>query len=337
MGSALTAVANRHFADEHGGHFVLRIDDTDEARTEADAERGILDDLTWLGIGWDEGPVHQSRRAARYTEVAMRMLETGEAEREDDGAVRFREERRPTLLRADGRPTYQLASVVDDVDLGITHVIRGTDHLDNAPLHAALTRALGAEPPEYIHHGLLLGPDGTKLSKRHGAASLADLREHGIPAEAVRAYLEELGLPRHDVHYDEQRLRRLAVDALAALSDEELAARADAPLAYAPALRGARDLAEARALAELISSAPAPAPTKSPDTLARFAELRAAAPETLDLEGADELLGALREDGADLRALRLALTGEPRGPELRAVIAALSRDEALGRAAAATS
>ncbi len=255
MGSALTAVANRHFADEHGGHFILRIDDTDEARTEAGAETGILDDLTWLGIGWDEGPVHQSRRAARYAEVATRMLETGEAEREDDGAVRFREERRPTLLRADGRPTYQLASVVDDVDLGITHVIRGTDHLDNAPLHAALTRALGAEPPEYIHHGLLLGPDGTKLSKRHGAASLADLRERGIPAEAVRAYLEELGLPKHDVHYDEQRLRRLAVDSLAALSDEELAARADAPLAYAPALRGARDLAEARALAELISSA----------------------------------------------------------------------------------
>ncbi len=139
--------------------------------------------------------MHQSGRAARYAEVAERMLETGEAEREDDGALRFHAESRPTLVRADGRPTYQLASVVDDVDLGITHVIRGTDHLDNAALHAALTRALGAEPPEYIHHGLLLGPDGTKLSKRHGAASLADLRERGIPAEAVRAYLEELGLP----------------------------------------------------------------------------------------------------------------------------------------------
>jgi hypothetical protein len=336
MGSALTAVANRHFADEHHGHFILRIDDTDETRTQADAESGILDDLDWLGIAWDEGPVHQSRRAARYAEVAERMLETGEAEREDDGALRFHAESRPTLVRADGRPTYQLASVVDDVDLGITHVIRGTDHLDNAALHAALTRALGAEPPEYIHHGLLLGPDGTKLSKRHGAASLADLRERGIPAEAVRAYLEELGLPKHDVHYDEQRLRRLAVDALAALSDEELSARVDAPVAYAPALRGAHDLAEARALVELVAVAPAPAPTKSPETLSRFVELRAAAPDTIDLAGADELLGALREAGADLRALRLALTGEPRGPELRAVIAALPRADALARVAASS-
>ncbi len=281
--------------------------------------------------------MRQSERAHRYAEVAERMLETGEAERDTDGAVRFHGDRRPTLVRADGRPTYQLASVVDDVDFGITHVIRGTDHLDNAALHSALTRALGAEPPEYIHHGLLLGPDGTKLSKRHGAASLADLRERGIPAEAVRAYLEELGLPKHDVHYDEQRLRRLAVDALAALSDEELAARVDAPVAFAPALRGARDLVEARALAQLVSAAPEPRPTESPDTLRLFADLRAAAPETLDLAGADELLAALREGGADLRALRLALTGEPRGPELRAVLAALPRDEALRRAVAATS
>ena len=226
MGGALTAVANRHFADERDGHFVLRIDDTDEARTQADAETG---DPRRPGLaGHRAGTKARCARASgpRATrEVAERMLETGEAERDDDGALRFHAERRPTLVRADGRPTYQLASVVDDVDLGITHVIRGTDHLDNAALHAALTRALGAEPPEYIHHGLLLGPDGTKLSKRHGAASLADLRERGIPAEAVRAYLEELGLPQHDVHYDEQRLRRLAVDALAALSDEELAAR----------------------------------------------------------------------------------------------------------------
>ena len=238
------------------------------------------------------------------------------------------------MLRADGRPTYQLASVVDDVDLGITHVIRGTDHLDNSALHAALTRALGAEPPEYIHHGLLLGPDGTKLSKRHGAASLADLRERGIPAEAVRAYLEELGLPKHDVHYDEQRLRRLAVDALAALSDEELAGARRCTIGVrAGAARRARSRRGARAggadlLGARLRSRPN-RPTRWPGSR----ELRAAAPETLDLEGADELLGALRKGGADLRALRLALTGEPRGPELRAVIAALSRDEALGRAA----
>jgi glutamyl-tRNA synthetase len=336
VGSALTAVANRRFADEHGGVFVLRIDDTDEARTEADAEAGILRDLEWLGVGWDEGPVRQSERGELYAAAAQRLLEAGEAEREPDGAVRFRAERRPTLLRADGRATYQLASVVDDVDLGITHVIRGTDHLENSALHASLTRALGAEPPEYMHHGLLLGPDGTKLSKRHGAVSLVDLRERGIPAEAVRAYLEELGLPKHDVHYDEKRLRRLAVEALGSLTDEELAERAGAPVAFAPALRGARDLVEARALADLVGSAPAPHPTESPETLRRFAELRTAAPDTVDLDTAHDLLVELRTGGADLKALRLALTGEPRGPELQAVVAALPRDEALRRAAAAS-
>ena len=336
VGSALTAVANRAFADEHGGAFVLRIDDTDEARTEAGAEAGILDDLGWLGVAWDEGPVRQSERADLYAAAAERLLGSDAAEREPDGAVRFRAERRPTLLRADGRATYQLATVVDDVALGITHVIRGTDHLENSALHAALARALGADPPEYLHHGLLLGPDGTKLSKRHGAVSLADLCERGIPPEAVRRYLEELGLPKHDVHYDEKRLRRLAVEALAALSDEELAARVGAPVAFAPALRGARDLVEARALAALVGSAPEPTSTESPDTLRRFAELRAAAPDTLDLEAAHELLDDLRKDKVDLRALRLALTGEPRGPELQAVVAALPRDEALRRVGAAT-
>jgi glutamyl/glutaminyl-tRNA synthetase len=334
VGSALTAVANRRFADERRGALVLRIDDTDEARTEAGAEAEILRDLEWLGVAWDEGPVRQSERASLYAEAAERLLESGAAEREPDGAVRFRAEPRPTLVRADGRATYQLASVADDVALGITHVIRGTDHLANAPVHAAIAAALGAEPPEYVHHGLILGPDGTKLSKRHGAASVADLRERGIPAEAVRAYLGELGLPRHDVHYDERRLRRLAVEALAALSDEELAARAGVSAELGPALRGARDLVEARALADLVATAPEPVPTGSPDTVRRFVDLRTAAPETLDLAGADGLLAALREEGADLRALRLALTGESSGPELRAVLAALPRDEALRRAAA---
>src|SRR5207245_11668883 len=142
-----------------------------------------------------------------------------------------------------------------------THVIRGSDHRANAELQSALIRALGAEPPEYIHHGLLLGEDGHKLSKRHGASSLADLRDAGIPAEAVRAYLEELGLPRHDVHLDPARIRRLAVEALAAMADEELAALADAPIELVPALRGARDLNEAREYARLIL---APEPVRVP-------------------------------------------------------------------------
>jgi glutamyl-tRNA synthetase len=336
VGSALTAVANRRFADEHGGAMVLRIDDTDVARVDRGAERGILADLEWLGIAWEEGPTRQSERGHLYRAAAESLVEAGSAWN-DAGAVRFRGERRPTLLRADGRATYHLATVVDDVDLAITHVIRGKDHLPNAPLHAALARALGEQPPEYIHHGLLVGPDAAKLSKRHGAVSLAELRSQGIPAEAVRRYLEELGLPRGDVRFDEVRLRRLAVESIAALSDEELAARADAPLAAAPALRGARTLAEARAIAASLAEPPAPgaAPPAARETLARFREIRVAEDGELDDDRAQALVQRLRRSGADLRAVRLALTGADRGPELWTVLLALDRDETLRRIDAA--
>jgi glutamyl/glutaminyl-tRNA synthetase len=326
LGSALTAHANRSFADEHGGAFVLRIDDTDVDDTAA-AEEAILEDLVWLGISVDEGPVRQSTRRDRHREAALQI-----GELDAEGAVRFG---RITLLRADGRPTYQLASPVDDLDLRITHVIRGKDHLPNRELHAAITRALGGEPPEYVHHGLLVGPDGRKLSKRHGAASIADLRAHGIPAEAVRAYLDELGLPRGDVRFDESRLRRLATEAIAALSDEELAARVGVEPRLVAALRGARDLVEAAAIARSLVTAPAPSATSSPETIDRFLELRAGGEDDLDQGTAKELLRELKAVGGDLRALRLALTGSERGPELWTVLVALPRDEALERAARA--
>lgn len=334
LGSALTAVANRVFADEHGGVMILRIDDTDVARTDPAAEAGIVRDLEWLGLAWEEGPIRQSERGDAYRAAAERLLAAGAAY-EDDGAIRFREERRPTLLRADGRATYHLATVVDDLDLRVTHVIRGKDHLPNAALHAALARAIGGTPPEYVHHGLILGPDGTKLSKRHGASSIAELREQGIPAEAVRAYLQELGLPRGDVQLDLARLRRLAVEAIARLSDEELAERVGASQAFAPALRGARDLREAASIASALQTAPAPASSPSPETLARFRELRERANGELDAAKAKEILRELKAVGGDLRALRLALTGSERGPELWTVLLALSRDETLRRVEAA--
>ncbi|MGH3015029.1 MAG: hypothetical protein ACRDNN_08785, partial [Gaiellaceae bacterium] len=188
--------------------------------------------------------------------------------------------------------------------------------------------------PEYVHHGLLVGEDGRKLSKRERASSLAGLRVLGIPREAVRAYLEELDLPRGDVRFDETRLRRLAVEALGALSDEELAARAGAAGRLGPALRGAHDLVEARAIAERLEAPPAPSPTRSPETLARFRELRGAAGGDLDKEQAKAVVRELKAVGGDLRALRLALTGAERGPELWAVLVALPRDEALRRTGA---
>ena len=318
LGSALSAVANRR----RGDWLLLRIDDTDPSREVEGAVEAVLEDLEWLGIVWNEGPIRQSERADRHRAAASTV---GTAD--EDGSLRFG---RTTLLRPDGTPTYHLASVVDDHDFGITHVVRGADHRANTELQRELARALGFEPPEYVHHGLLLGPDGKKLSKRAGAQTLASYRDAGVPAEALRAYLEELGEPAHDVHLDEPRIRRLAIDAIEALSDEDLAARAGAPTQLAQALRGARDLVEARAMAAaILQPQPVSLPDEARPTLARFAELR-----SKGLEGKD-IVRELKAVGGDLKALRLALTGADRGPELAAVIAALPAEEALRRVDAA--
>jgi hypothetical protein len=310
---------------------VLRIDDTDRSRTVAGGEEAIIGDLAWLDVEFDEGPVRQSERGDVYSAAAARALESGGAERDEDGSVRLARAG-TTLLRGDGSATYQLASVVDDLELGITHVIRGSDHRPNVEIQQRIARALGGDLPEIIHHGLVLGPDGKKLSKRHGHSSIAALREEGFPRAAVRAYLDELDLPQHDVQLDLPRLRRLAVDAIAAMPDEELATAAEAPIEVVPALRGARNLVEAREYAHLVLD-PQPIALGDDDrpTLERFVELRTPAPEQLSLDEGKAIVRELKAVGGDLHALRLALTGADRGPELGAVLAALSRDEALGR------
>jgi glutamyl-tRNA synthetase len=315
VGNALSAVANRRFGD----WMLLRIDDTDPARNLPGGEDGVLQDLSWLGVAWDEGPVRQSDRAARHLEAAHAA---GLPQRFDG----------VTLWRDDETPTYHLASVVDDADFGITHVIRGSDHRPNEELHAALHRALGTTPPHVIHHGLVVGADGKKLSKRAEGATVASLRDAGYPAEAVRAYLEELGLPKHDVHLDLERVRSLSVDVLSQLADDELAERLGVPVEAAPLARGAHDLNEARALVRGVLDPPSASVAQSPETLARFVELRAAMPEVLDKDGAKTLQRELKAVGGDLRSLRVALTGAPRGPELWTVLRALPRDEAVRRA-----
>jgi hypothetical protein len=310
VGNALSAVANRRLGDV----LLLRIDDTDAARNVEGGEDAILHDLEWLGIGWDEGPVRQSERQELYRAAAERL-----------GGDRFGQ---TTLLREDGSATYQLATVVDDIDFGITHVIRGNDHRPNEELHRRLHEALGSAPPEVVHHGLILRPDGGKLSKRDEFSSIADLREAGIPAAAVRAYLEELGLPRHDVRYDLRRIRRLAIEAIAAMSDEELAARVGVPESLVPVLRGARDLREARDFADAVLAVPEPAATSSPETLQRFRELYG----SLD---ARALVRELKAVGGDLKAVRLALTAQEHGPELASILLALPPEETLRRIDAA--
>ena len=317
VGNALSAVANRAFGD----WMLLRIDDTDPERNVRGGEDAILADLGWLGVEWDEGPVRQSERSARYTEAGRQLGDRF------DGI---------TLLREDGSATYHLASVVDDVDFGITHVIRGNDHRPNEQLHRRLAEALGATPPEFIHHGLILGEDGRKLSKRTPGATVASLREQGIPAAAVRRYLEELGLPKHDVHYDLPRIRRLAIETIAEMPDAELAEAAEAPAGLVPVLRGARDLNEARELAhQVLEPEAVHLPDEARPTLERFKELRERASNGLDHDAARELVRELKAIGGDLKTLRLALTGRDRGPELAALLEALPKDEALRRADAA--
>jgi len=332
LGNALTAVANRRFADAQAGALVLRIDDTDPARNIEGGEEAILQDLAWLAVGFDEGPIRQSERRQVYEEAVGRALGAGAAERGDDGSVRLGWDG-TTLLRPDGTATYQLATVADDLELGITHIIRGNDHRPNVPIQQRIARAIGGELPNVIHHGLVLGRDGKKLSKRHGHSSISEVREEGFPAAAVRAYLEELDLPEHDVNLDLKRLRRLAVDAIAAMPDEELAAAASAPVQVVPALRGARTLVEAREYAQLVlDPQEAVLGEDARPTLERFVELRGPAPERLSLDEGKAIVRELKAVGGDLHSLRLALTGAERGPELGAVLAALSRDEALRRA-----
>jgi glutamyl-tRNA synthetase len=252
IGGARTALFNWLYARHHQGTFLLRIEDTDRARSTDAAIDAILDGMQWLGMDWDGDVVYQFARAARHAEVAHDLINQGHAYRcwltqEELAAMRAKaqEERRPfrvespwrdrtdgpadqpavvrlkapregattiadrvqgevtvnnaeiddfVLLRSDGTPTYMLSVVVDDNDMGITHVIRGDDHLNNAFRQLALIRAMGWDEPVYAHVPMILGADGAKLSKRHGAMGVDAYRDElGYLAEAVNNYLLRLG------------------------------------------------------------------------------------------------------------------------------------------------
>ncbi|MDQ3434867.1 MAG: glutamate--tRNA ligase [Actinomycetota bacterium] len=214
IGGARTALYNWLLARKEGGAFVLRIEDTDRARSTPENVEQILDALRWLELDTDEGPISQAERAPRHREQIDRLLADGHAY-EDEGAVRLRVPGEGetvvedvirgqvsfphasiddfVIARSDGSALYNLAVAVDDLDMGITHVIRGADHLSNTPRQAMILKALGASPPVYAHLPLLHGTDHKKLSKRHGAASVQELREAGYLPEAVRNYIALLG------------------------------------------------------------------------------------------------------------------------------------------------
>ena len=214
IGGARTALYNWLLARGSGGEFVLRIEDTDRERSTPENLELILDALGWLELDWDEGPISQWERRDHHQAAVRQLLDSGHAY-EDEGAVRFRvpDEGEITfqdvvlgdvtnpyaaikdfvIQRSDGSPLYNLAVAVDDRDMGITHVVRGQDHVSNTPRQLMLLQALGAEPPVYAHIPLLHGPDGKKLSKRHGAASVQAVRDDGYLPEAVRNYIALLG------------------------------------------------------------------------------------------------------------------------------------------------
>ena len=224
IGGARTALYNWLFARHNNGKMVLRIEDTDRQRSTEEATQAILDSMTWLGLDWDEGPYHQSDRLEIYNEHVEKLLKDGKAFHVDDPekgrAVRFKitdeltdfddmvhgNIRSDTSLledfviqKADGFPAYNFACVVDDGVMGITHIIRGDDHLSNTPRQIALYKALGFDLPKFAHIPMILGEDGSRMSKRHGATSVTDYRTKGYLPDAIINFIALLGWsPGHD-------------------------------------------------------------------------------------------------------------------------------------------
>ena len=213
VGGARTALFNWLYARHTSGQFLLRIEDTDKARSTEEHTKVILDGLTWLGLDWDEEPVFQGARVKRHQEVADRLVAEGKAYMEE-GAIRFRlppgeiawddavhgrisfqaeDIKDFVILRSDRTPIYNFAVVVDDVDMRITHVLRGDDHISNTPKQISLYQALGATLPVFGHVPMIHGPDGKKLSKRHGATAVGDYQHMGILPAAMRNFLALLG------------------------------------------------------------------------------------------------------------------------------------------------
>ncbi|MFA6986384.1 MAG: glutamate--tRNA ligase [Arenimonas sp.] len=257
IGGARTALYCYLEARQRGGQFVLRIEDTDRERSTQEAVQAILDAMDWLGLEYDEGPIYQTDRLARYREVAEQMIATGQAyyayeTREELEAMRneamarnekprynghYREMNAPfrddpnrvvrfknpptgavvfddkikgriewsntelddlVIFRSDGFPTYNFAVVIDDIDMRITDVIRGDDHVNNTPRQINIYQALGAPVPHFAHMPMILGPDGAKLSKRHGAVSVMQYRDDGFLPHALLNYLVRLGWSHGD-------------------------------------------------------------------------------------------------------------------------------------------
>ncbi len=235
IGNIRTAIFNWLFARHEQGKFLLRIEDTDRERSTPEAVQTVLDAMDWLGLTIDENPVYQSSRIQAHLEAADRLLSEGHAYREDKGETGqgpciifkmpgsdmiFHDEIKGELckeavnikdfviVRSNGKPIFHLANVIDDIEMGITHIIRGDDHIENTYRHVALFRALGAPVPRYAHLPMIVNERGKPYSKRDGAAFVGEFKENGYLADALFNYLVLLGwspgddreiLPREEI------------------------------------------------------------------------------------------------------------------------------------------
>jgi len=212
LGGARTALFSWIYARKNNGEFILRIEDTDKARSKKEYLDEILESLSWLGIDWDR-IFYQSQRLNIYQEYAKKLVDEGKAYFKE-GAIYFKYEfkrikfvdlikgeiefeRLPkeeeVIIKSDGTPTYNFSCVIDDALMGITHVIRGEDHISNTPKQILIYEALGFNPPYFAHLPLILSPDKTRLSKRKGAVSIREYREEGYLKEAILNYFLLLG------------------------------------------------------------------------------------------------------------------------------------------------
>lgn len=399
-GSALVAVANAIARNKLGGELVLRIDDTDETRTVPGAEERLAEALEWLGVRFDESPLRggphdpyrQSERTDLYLRRAESAVEAGIARRLPDGAVVLDPPesvvtlvdltRGPitvgpeaigetVLVRSSGRPTYHLATVVDDDAMRISHVLRGGDHIANTARQVATAEALGLAVPAWAHLPLLVGEDGRPLSKRDAATGVAALRERGVPPEAVWAVLARLACPavpagtwdrraiersfdlarlgRGVVRLDRKAFASASRGSLGALDDAAFGeqvgrelARLGVPVAaerIAPLLPGLRGGETIRGAAEaardvFVAAPPAPAPPGLASLLEKVATEGAQSGEAL-VQAVAVASGLPRREV--MRGLRAILLGGRRGVPVALAMDALGPEEVARRAHRAVS
>jgi glutamyl-tRNA synthetase len=214
LGSARTALFNWLYARHAGGRFLLRVEDTDKVRSDVRFLEEILNDLRWLGLDWDGEPIYQSRRFPVYRRKAEELIASGQAYKEGEAflfrvkkgrtieyedfihgriSVRTDDIKDQVMIKSDGSPSYNFACVVDDAELAVTHILRGDDHISNTPKQILFYEAFGLVPPRFGHMPLILGPDGAKLSKRHGGVSVEEYRNEGYLPEALVNHLILLG------------------------------------------------------------------------------------------------------------------------------------------------